>query len=94
MMFKYVIVRCCFMSVESCGTFNFSQCPRDSNKALSVMLFKVCLVKGSNCMCSRGMCHAHVCTVCFSMVQEKRLIVLTHSETIIVLHTLCCGYLS
>lgn len=92
--FKYVIVRCCFLRVESCRTFNFFHCHRDSNKTLSIILFKVCLGKDSNCMCSRGMFHARVFTVCFSMVQEQQLIVLTHSEAVILLHTVCYGYLS
>ena len=93
-MFTYVIVWCCFIRVESYGTFSFFHCPRDSNKTLSIIMFKVCLAKGSYCICSRGMFDAHVFTVCFSMVQEQQLIVLTHSEAVIVLHTLCYEYLS
>jgi len=80
--------------MESFGSFNFFHSPRDSNKTLLVILFKVCLAKGSNCICSRGMFPAHVFAVCFSMVQEQQLIVLTYCEAVIVLHTLCYGYLS
>jgi len=89
---QYVIVLCCFIRVESFGSFNFFHSPRDFNK--TVILFKVCLAKGLNCICRRGMFPAHVFTVCFSMVQEQQLIVLTYSEAVIVLHILCYGYLS
>lgn len=53
-MFKDVIVH---------GSFNFFHSVWDSIKTLSRILFRVCLVKGSNYICSRE-CFMHMCLQC------------------------------